>query len=93
LWTQGNFEDSANWIGGMPRGPRRDAALKGFIPTAARLDGAAAMDWALTVSDPLLRNMLYCEAHENWRQFDAKQADAYHDAHPLDMEALKAASK
>ena len=51
------------------------------------------MDWALTVSDPLLRNMLYCEAHENWKKTDPEQANPYHDAHPLDMEALEAAVK
>lgn len=92
-WTEGNFTEAANWIATMQPGPRRDAALKGFVPTAARIDGATAMDWALTVSDPLLRNMLYCEAHENWKKTDPEQANPYHDAHPLDMEALEAAGK
>ena len=77
----------------MQPGPQRDAALKGFVPVAARIDGATAMDWALTVSDPLLRNQLYCEAHENWKKIDAEQANQYHDTHPLDREALEAASK
>ena len=93
LWTQGNHTEAANWIGTMQPGPQRDAALKGFVPTAARIDGATAMDWALTVSDPLLRNQLYCEAHENWKETDAEQANQYHDTHPLDREALDAASK
>ena len=92
-WTQGNYADVANWITSLPNGQQRDAALKGFIPVAARVDGATAMDWALTVSDPLLRNRLYCEAHENWKETDAEQANEYHDAHPLDREALEAASK
>jgi hypothetical protein len=92
-WTQGNHTEAANWIATMQPGPQRDAALKGFVPTAARIDGATAMDWALTVSDPLLRNQLYCEAHENWKKIDAEQANQYHDTHPLDREALEAASK
>jgi len=92
-WTEGNYADAANWITSLPNGKQRDAALKGFVPVAARIDGATAMDWALTVSDPLMRNRLYCEAHENWRKTDAEQANAYHDAHPLDREALEAAGK
>jgi hypothetical protein len=92
-WTEGNYTEAANWIATMQPGAKRDAALRGFIPAAARIDGATAMDWALTVSDPLLRNQLYCEAHEKWKKIDAEQANQYHDAHPLDMEALKAASK
>jgi hypothetical protein len=92
-WTQGNHAEAANWIATMQPGPQRDAALKGFVPSAARIDGATAMDWALTVSDPLLRNRLYCEAHENWKKVDAEQANRYHAAHPLDREALEAASK
>lgn len=92
-WSQGNHTEAANWIATMQPGPQRDAALKGFVPVAARIDGATAMDWALTVSDPLLRNQLYCEAHENWKKIDAEQANQYHDTHPLDREALEAASK
>lgn len=92
-WTRGNHTEAASWIASMQPGPRRDAALKGFIPVAARVDGATAMDWALTVSDPLLRNQLYCEAHENWKQTDAAQANEYHDTHPLDREAVEAASR
>jgi hypothetical protein len=92
-WTRGNHADAANWITTLPPGLQRDAALKGFIPVAARIDGATAMDWALTVSDPLWRNMLYCEAHENWKKTDAEQANPYRATHPLDREALEAASK
>jgi hypothetical protein len=91
--TGGNYTEAANWIGTMPPGPHRDAALKGFVPTAARVDGATAMDCALTISDPLLRNRIYCEAHATWSKADASQADAYRKEKPLDMEAVMAASE
>jgi hypothetical protein len=92
-WTEGNQADAANWLGTLPHGKRRDAALKGFIPVAARIDGATAMDWALTVSDPLLRNQLYNEAHAKWHETDAGQANEYRSRHRLDSEAVEAASK
>ena len=92
-WTRGNHADAANWMTTLPPGPQRDAALKGFIPVAARIDGATAMDWALTISDPLTRNLMYHEAHGEWQESDPEQADAYRKTHQLDREALEAASE
>lgn len=92
-WTEGNQADAANWLATLPVGKQRDAALKGFIPAAARIDGATAMDWALSVSDPLLRNQLYNEAHTKWEETDAEKANEYRSTHRLDAEAVDAASK
>lgn len=89
-WTQGNYADAAVWITSLPPGLKRDAALKGFIPVAARIDGASAMDWALTVSDPILRNRMYGEAHAKWEETDAGQANEYRKTHQFDREALEA---
>jgi hypothetical protein len=65
----------------------------GFVPAAAKIDGATAMDWALTISDPYTRNIMYCEAHEKWKETDSVQADAYSKSKPLDREAVMAATK
>jgi hypothetical protein len=92
-WTEKNYVDAAKWISSLQPGPKRDAALKGFIPTAARIDGATSMDWALTVSDPLLRNQMYSGSYVKWAEVDPDQAKIYHDAHPLDRAALDASSK
>lgn len=92
-WAEANHDDAGNWLASLPRGRQRDAALKGFIPAAARIDGATAMDWALTVSDPLLRNQLYNEAHTKWAESDVRQADEYRSSHRLDSEAIEAAGQ
>lgn len=92
-WTEANHDDASKWLSSLPEGTQRDAALRGFIPAAARIDGATAMDWALTVSDPLLRNQLYNEAHSKWQEIDAIQADEYRRTHRLDQEALEAAGR
>jgi hypothetical protein len=92
-WTQGDYAAAASWVNSIPKGPKRDAALMGFVPAAAKIDGATAMDWALTISDPYTRNLMYCEAHENWQETDAAQANAYRQSKPLDREAVMAASK
>jgi hypothetical protein len=92
-WTQGDYATAADWVNSLPKGPKRDAALMGFVPAAAKVDGATAMDWALTISDPLTRNRMYSEAHSKWEKLDPAQANAYRNSKPLDMEAVMAASK
>jgi hypothetical protein len=92
-WTEKNHTDAAQWITTLQPGPKRDAALKGFIPAAARVDGATSMDWALTVSDPILRNQMYSESFVKWTETDPEQANIYRNTHPLDHEALDAGSK
>lgn len=92
-WTGKNHTDAAHWITTLQPGPKRDAALKGFIPAVARIDGATSMDWALTVSDPLLRNQMYTESYVKWAEIDPDQAKIYRTAHPLDHEALDAGGK
>jgi hypothetical protein len=91
-WTHGDHAAAGNWVNSLPKGPQRDAALKGFIPAAAAIDGATAMDWALTISDPLSRNLMYHEAHSKWQQSDPAQANAYQKSKPLDTAAVMAAS-
>lgn len=92
-WTQGDYAAAADWVNSIPIGPKRDAALMGFVPAAAKIDGATAMDWALTISDPYTRNIMYCEAHGKWQEIDPAQANAYRQSKPLDREAVMAASK
>jgi hypothetical protein len=92
-WTHGDYAAAADWVNSLPKGPQRDAALEGFIPAAAAIDGATAMDWAMTISDPLTRNIIYNEAHAKWQQNDPTQANAYRKTKPLDREAVMAASK
>lgn len=92
-WTQGDYAAAADWVNSVPIGPKRDAALMGFVPAAAKIDGATAMDWALTISDPYTRNIMYCEAHGKWQEIDPAQANAYRQSKPLDREAVMAASK
>jgi hypothetical protein len=92
-WTQGDHAAAASWVNSLPQGAKRDAALMGFIPAAAAIDGATAMDWALTISDPLTRNLMYHEAHQKWQQIDPTEANAYQKSKPLDTEAVSAASE
>lgn len=89
-WTQGNYADAAAWINHLPKGQQRDAALAGFIPAATTIDAATAIDWALTVSDPVLRRRLYQETHAKWQEIDAQGANEYKQQHTLDQEAANA---
>ncbi len=89
-WTHGNYADAAAWINKMPKGQQRDAALAGFIPAATTIDAATAIDWALTVSDPVLRRQLYQETHATWQAIDAQRANEYKQHHQLDHEAANA---
>lgn len=83
-WTHGSHSDAAAWIGKLAKGEQRDAALAGFIPAASSIDGATAMDWALTVSNPSLRRDLYRQAYAKWSEIDAERANQYQKDHPLE---------
>lgn len=50
-WTHADYQGAAQWLSSLPEGRQRDTAISGFAPVAAKVDGASAVDWALTVTD------------------------------------------
>lgn len=61
----------------LPEGKQRDVAISAFAPVAAKIDGATAVDWALTLTDPSQRDSCLDEVVRKWKETDAEAAAAY----------------
>lgn len=76
-WTEGDFRAASTWLNSLPPGRSRDAAVAGFAPAAARLDGASAVDWALSISDPAQRKLTLDSVSQTWKTLEPAAATAY----------------
>lgn len=76
-WTEGDFRAANTWVNSLPQGRPRDAAVAGFAPVAARLDGASAVDWALTINDPAQRQSTLDAVSRTWKTREPAAAAAY----------------
>jgi hypothetical protein len=76
-WAHADFQGAARWLRSLPAGNQRDAAISGFAPVAAKIDGATAVDWALTLTDPAERRSCVDEVVREWQKADAEAAAAY----------------
>lgn len=84
-------ESGAQWLDSLPAGQARDRAMQGYAKTVARKDGGAAMEWALTITNPDLRNAAMHEVASDW--FSRNPAEAYtwmRDASELSEEQKQA---
>lgn len=76
-WTHADYQGAAQWLSSLPAGKQRDTAISGFAPAAAKIDGATAVDWALTLTDPNERRSSVEDVVRIWKKTDAEAAAAY----------------
>ncbi|MES2982801.1 MAG: hypothetical protein V4727_10850 [Verrucomicrobiota bacterium] len=76
-WAHADQMAATQWLNSLPTGKNRDAAVAGFAPAAARLDGASAVDWALTVSDSVQRDSTLKAVIQTWHRKEPEAASAY----------------
>jgi hypothetical protein len=76
-WAHADYQGTAQWLGSLPAGKQRDTAVSGFAPVAAKIDGATAVDWALTLTDPAERRSCVDDVVREWKKTDAEAAAAY----------------
>jgi len=76
-WAHADFQGTTKWLGSLPSGKQRDLAVSSFAPIAAKIDGASAVDWALTITDPTHRDSCLDEVVRQWKEMDAEAAAAY----------------
>ena len=50
-----SIPDTTAWLAALPPGFGRDAAIKGFVETAAKANPQMAADWGASISDSILR--------------------------------------
>jgi hypothetical protein len=76
-WTQKDYKAANTWVNSLPPGRTRDAAVAGFARTAAKIDGASAVDWALTISDPTQRASTLEAVTKIWKSREPAATAAY----------------
>ena len=76
-WTHADYQGAAQRLNSLPAGKQRDTAVAGFAPVAAKIDGATAVDWALTLSDSSQREACLEEVHRVWKALDPEAANSY----------------
>jgi hypothetical protein len=76
-WTHADYNGAAQWINTLTPGGHRDAAIAAFAPVAAKIDGASAVDWALTLADPAGRESTLGAVYQIWQRTDPAAAAAY----------------
>ena len=77
-WTEGDYAGTAGWLKTLPEGDTRDAAVAGFAPVAARIDGATAADWALALTNPTQREATLDAVYQTWKSGEPEAAAAYY---------------
>ena len=81
-WSEQNPTAAAEWLGALPQGKVRDAAVAGFGSSAFDRDPEGAVAWVQTISDPRDRDRQTEELMRRWLSTDANAARAWLDANP-----------
>jgi hypothetical protein len=76
-WSAKDFKAAANWIGTIPAGECRDHAIWGYAYKVARLDPAAAAEWAASTSNEESRVGMLGNIIAAWRERDLTSADGW----------------
>lgn len=72
-----SIADTTTWLGSMPAGADRDAAITGFARAAIEKQPQLAIEWASAITDPVYRDDEIENTFVNWHKADAKAADAW----------------
>ena len=73
-WAKNDAVAAANWLGQLPAGPSRDAAITAFTSRIGGADPAAAVQWAATIGDEALRGVQTEAVALDWLQVDPDTA-------------------
>ena len=73
-WTRSDSVAASTWLNKQPAGPRRDAAIEGFVESIQSYDADAATAWSNVISNPDQRIRSLALSIEYWSQNDPQAA-------------------
>jgi hypothetical protein len=76
-WALDDPESAAKWIGTMSSGRIQDEAINAFSSTVASSDPGTALEWALSASDPAMRDSNAQHIVVGWLMRQPAQAKAW----------------
>jgi hypothetical protein len=76
-WSESDPYNAAVWLGTLPQGESRDAAVSSFTRRIASSNPEAAAQWAESISDQNIRNRQVESIALTWLRIDATTATAW----------------
>ncbi len=76
-WSQNDPYAAGAWLGTVPPGESRDAAVNAFARRIVSSDPAAAVQWAQTVANKGMRNSQLETIASAWMRTDPNSAAAW----------------
>lgn len=84
-WTNNDFVAAGEWVGKLPPGEDRNAAVASYAETLSSHEPVAAEEWALTLPEGTERTGLLKKIHRNLSSNNKEAATEFAEKHGIDQ--------
>ena len=76
-WTKEDPEATGNWINQKDPSPEMDPVVAAYAKEVSKADGAGAMKWAVTITEPKLQEEVVTSVGHNWYRQDKDSVETW----------------
>ena len=76
-WAKQDSLAAGEWLNARESGPKLDSALSAYASTVSLKDAGAAMEWAISISDPKLQKSTIKKVGQEWYRQDKDSVEAW----------------
>lgn len=89
-WAKKDPQAAGQWLNEKEVGPQMDPVLSTYARVVSNENGAAAMEWAVAISEPNLQDKTVRQVGQNWYRQDKEAVEAWLPQSELPPETQKA---
>ena len=89
-WAKKDPQAAGEWLNEKEAGPQMDPVLSTYARVVSNENGAAAMEWAVAISEPKLQDKTVRQVGQNWYRQDKEAVEAWLPQSELSAETQKA---
>ena len=89
-WAKKDPQAAGEWLNEKEVGPQLDPVLSTYARVVSNENGAAAMEWAVAISEPKLQDKTVRQVGQNWYRQDKEAVEAWLPQSELSAETQKA---
>lgn len=89
-WAKKDPQAAGEWLNEKEVGPQMDPILSTYARVVSNENGAAAMEWAVAISEPKLQDKTVRQVGQNWYRQDKEAVEAWLPQSELSAETQKA---
>ena len=89
-WAKEDPQAAGEWLNEKEVGPQMDPILSTFARVVSSDNGAAAMEWAVAITEPKLQDRTIRQVGQNWYRQDKEAVEAWLPESELSPETQKA---